>query len=368
MKKSIMITLTPPSRSRWRRFADDLVLTILLNTCAGVLVDLVFGQRQELYSQVVYSLTVGVVAVAIIDGARLLLGDHPAQRRRWRMPLLALGVASALVGHFSALLIGGLVMGDSWPAQARYPAWKFHTVLFALLSVGATMLLILSRERLERISAERGEARARADAVERQALQAQLRLLQAQIEPHMLFNTLANLQGLIERDPRQATHMLGQLILYLRANLAATRCEHIALAQEFDAIAAYLALMNMRMGERLRYHCVLPDPLRAAQLPPMLLQPLVENAIVHGLEPKIEGGEIAVVAAERDGALQITVIDTGLGLPDAAAMDADDSRGVGVGTTRERLQVLYGERASLVLAAHQPHGVLARLTLPLEFA
>jgi sensor histidine kinase YesM len=224
------------------------------------------------------------------------------------------------------------------------------------------------RERLARIEREHNEARLRAETIERQALQARLRLLQAQIEPHMLFNTLANLQGLIALDPDRASLMLDQLIQYLRATLGVSRSESTTLEQEFAAMEAYLGLMGVRMGERLAYRLHLPQRLRAARLPPLLLQPLVENAIVHGLEPKIEGGNVLICAEARDGLLEITVRDSGLGLPAAGegGKRAHRGGGVGVATTRERLQVLYGERASVLLAPAQPEGTIVRLTLPLE--
>ncbi|RZA34008.1 MAG: hypothetical protein EOP92_17945 [Lysobacteraceae bacterium] len=183
----------------------------------------------------------------------------------------------------------------------------------------------------------------------------------------MLFNTLANLQGLIALDPERANTMLDQLIQYLRATLGASRSESTVLADEFAAMEAYLGLMGVRMGERLRYHLVLPPELRRVKLPPMLLQPLVENAIVHGLEPKIEGGEVRISAQVRDGLLAIEVADTGLG-PGSGADCADTGAGagVGIGTTRERLRVLYGGRASVTLVPAAPQGTLVCLTLPLE--
>jgi len=192
-----------------------------------------------------------------------------------------------------------------------------------------------------------------------------LRLLQAQIEPHMLFNTLANLQGLIAIDPDRANTMLEQLIHYLRATLGAARSESTTLADEFAAMDAYLGLMQVRMGERLSYRLELPAALRQARLPPMLLQPLVENAIVHGLEPKIEGGEVRIAAEARDGLLDLRILDTGLGLGQSGH---GGGGGVGVATTRERLRVLYGERAGVVLMPAQPQGTLVRLTFPLETA
>jgi sensor histidine kinase YesM len=179
----------------------------------------------------------------------------------------------------------------------------------------------------------------------------------------MLFNTLANLQGLIAIDPQRASQMLDQLIQYLRATLSVSRMETTTLDQEFAALDAYLGLMGVRMGPRLAYRFSLPEELRTARLPTMLLQPIVENAIVHGLEPKVDGGTVTVEAAEKDGRLAITVQDTGLGLESTVVRQGS---GVGLATTRERLQVLYGVDASLELSPAAPQGTVARLILPLE--
>lgn len=369
-----MTTLTRFRRSsgapwpKWRRLADDLGLTVVVAAWAAVLITLVNGKTYELFDQMVYSICIGVIALAILDGVRLTILDDPARRRRWLVPSLVLLVATAPVAHYCGIVIGGLLLGTGWPDLHDYPNDRGQRgmILFTLLGICSMALLILNRERVERIKLERSEAKARAETIERQALQAQLRLLQAQIEPHMLFNTLANLQGLIAIDPQQASRMLDHLIQYLRATLSATRAETTTLAQEFDAAEAYLGLMAVRMGARLSYRCILPPELRGARLPAMLLQPLVENAIIHGLEPKIEGGAVTVEASARAGLLEICVSDTGLGLPDTQT--TAKGSGVGVTTTRERLHVLYGARAALTLIPAQPHGVLARLTLPLETA
>ena len=342
-------------------------MTVIVSTWTGVLITLVEGKPELLYSQVVFSLAIGLVALLLIDPLRLMVWDDPRRRRRWALPLMALVVLVAPVAHYSGIVLGSLVLGQRLPPLADYPnPRQVAMILFTLLGICLVALLVMARERVERIKDERAEARARAETIERQALQNQLRLLQAQIEPHMLFNTLANLQGLIAIDPARAGAMLDHLIQYLRATLAATRRDSTTLAQEFEAIEAYLGLMEVRMGSRLRYRCMLPEALRTARLPPLLLQPLVENAVNHGLEPDILGGEILVTASAHDGMLEIWVADTGLGLPDGEARPKGG--GVGLSTTRERLQALYGARAALSLAPNVPRGALARLTLPLELA
>ena len=192
-------------------------------------------------------------------------------------------------------------------------------------------------------------------------MQAQLQMLQAQIEPHMLFNTLANLQGLIAIDPPLAQLLLEQLIEYLRATLNSSRAASTTLAQEFRLMDAYLGLMAIRMGERLAYTLDLPAPLAELQIAPMLLQPLLENAIRHGLEPKVDGGGIDVSAAREGAQLVLTVQDTGQGL------DAPGSPGTSLGldNVRERLRGLYGAEATLTLAPGTPCGAIAIIRMPM---
>jgi anti-sigma regulatory factor (Ser/Thr protein kinase) len=368
-----MTTLTEPVPARpvlpdrLRRFLRDLRLAAFYSAMSGVLITLVEGKPQILASQMVYATCIGLVAAVIVDGARLLFWDGPSRRRYMWPPFIGLMVVAAPVAHYSGIVLGGLLLGVDWPSLSSYPNDRqLSMILFSLLCIAAFSLLIVSRERLDRIKLEHREARLHAAVVERQALQAQLRVLQAQIEPHMLFNTLANLQGLIAIDPLQAGKMLDQLIQYLRATLSVSRAETTTLEQEFSALEAYLGLMAVRMGARLAYRCSLPDELRAARLPTMLLQPLVENAIVHGLEPKVDGGMVNLEAARRGDLLEITVRDTGLGLDRPALPQGHGGGGVGLSTTRERLQVLYGERAGVDLLPSPPQGALVRLTLPLE--
>jgi sensor histidine kinase YesM len=214
----------------------------------------------------------------------------------------------------------------------------------------------LARANLKRVSSEK------------QLVQAQLRLLQAQIEPHFLFNTLANVQSLVKRAPDTAQSMLDHFITYLRQSLAASRKTEGTLGQELDLLRNYLEILRLRMGERLRYSLDVPQALTAQPLAPMLLQPLVENAIRHGLEPKAEGGSLRLAARAEGDRLIVDVMDDGLGFS-AAAFDGmrPDGSGLGLSNLRERLAVLYDDKASLELIEAQP-GTLARVSLPLARA
>ncbi|MCD2519054.1 histidine kinase [Massilia sp. G4R7] len=350
------------------RLLRDLGLAALVSAVAAVVIVLTVAKPETLFAQLVYSLCIGLGGFAVVDTVRLRwAASLPANRLRWAA-LLALTVVVAPLAHFTGLHAGALLLGESLPPLSEYAnTGRVSMIVFTLIGLVVMTMLAEHRERLARIRQEHADARLRAETIERQALQARLRLLQAQIEPHMLFNTLANLQGLIALDPARADTMLDQLIQFLRATLGASRADSTTLGEEFAAMEAYLGLMQVRMGARLAYRLALPPSLRAARLPPMLLQPLVENAIVHGLEPAIDGGEVVLSASAHGGLLEIRVRDTGIG-PRAAAAQRAKGGGIGMDTTRERLRVLYGQRAALDLTPGEPQGALAILTLPLETA
>lgn len=247
--------------------------------------------------------------------------------------------------------------------------------MVALVTTGlATVFLAYleaMRNRIAQEAAQRSEA-------ERFAVEAQLRLLRAQLEPHMLFNTLANLRGLVECEPKLAQRMIDQLITFLRSALAASRVETISLSSEFTQLRAYLEIMSLRMGPRLQYRLKLPASLQDVAIPPMLLQPLVENAVKHGIEPKIGHGTIDVAARLAGGVVEIEVVDSGLGIaPDehetagANTVRSGESRTAlqssgryGLVHVRERLRAHYGARASLSLQPVQPSGVRAVVRIP----
>ncbi|WP_167759780.1 sensor histidine kinase [Massilia horti] len=347
-----------------RRLVKDAPLGFVFSALCGVVIALVTGNMHRAYLNIVYSVCIGMLALLLIDTARLLIFHRPGNRKMKWVLLVAVLLVSAPIANFGGIVIAASLLGHPIPPlRSIFAPAEANMMLFTLLAATGAVMLFINRERMARIEAEVAKERARAEIVERQAVQAQLQLLQAQIEPHMLFNTLANLQGLIAIDPERASHILDQFIQYLRATLTSSRAPHTTLAQEFELIDAYLGLMCMRMGERLRYRLELPDALRRLPLPPMLLQPLVENAIIHGLEPTVAGGEITISARVSGDMLDLSVCDTGCGLSDAPRTAGTR---VGVANTRDRLQGLFGERARLELETAIPRGTIARLTLPLE--
>lgn len=213
-------------------------------------------------------------------------------------------------------------------------------------------------------------AKSRQIEAEKRATEAQLRLLQGQMEPHFLFNTLANVVSLIDTDAPKAKRMLETFIDYLRASLTHLRRDDSTLGDELATVEAYLSLMQSRMGERLASRIEIADPaLRAAAMPPLLLQPLVENAIHHGIEPKVDGGTIILRARAAAGSLMVTIEDDGLGLEAAAVHRAGrPGNGVAIDNLRARLRSRYGNDATLTLDLRPDAGAIATLQMPLETA
>ena len=243
----------------------------------------------------------------------------------------------------------------------RSPSFIAGTFFFAILISAILYQFFRQKALVAMAEAERERERARAFAAEKQSLDAQLRALQAQVEPHFLFNTLANVASLIDSSPQSAGRMLARLIELLRARLGASRAAFASVGQEVELVRAYLDILAIRMGDRLHYSIDVPAQVLPLPLPPLLLQPLVENAIRHGLEPKVEGGHVNLVATIDAQTLRFDVVDDGLGFAPTTA------GGVGLANLRERLRGLFGDHARLLIEEMQP-GTRVRVELPLPRA
>ena len=273
----------------------------------------------------------------------------------WMAPWVAV---SATLGYF-----GGHMLGDLLTGAHRQPFAFVRNAGQLVPMLAPTFALAVGCTYFFYVRGRLAATEARAQTALRAAAENQLKLLVSQLEPHMLFNTLANLRVLISQDPLRAQAMLDHLNGFLRATLDASRSDSHALSAEFARLSDYLELMQVRMGSRLRGTLDLPDELRTLPVPPLLLQPLVENAIKHGLEPSVTGGQIEV-AARRDGrALVLSVRDTGAGL---GAPAAEGSR-FGLQQVRDRLAALYGGAATLELSSPMDGrgGALATVRLPI---
>lgn len=313
-----------------------------------------------------YSLSIGLLSWFLIDFGRHFFPS--SEETGW--PAGLAGVALPAVGNVLGFL-GGTSITNAW---FGFASWYRYDAVELRVTAGVTVLSALAITYFFYTRGKSAWLQAKVSEVRSQASEAQLKLLETQLEPHMLFNTLANLRVLIGTDPARAQDMLDRMIAYLRATLTASRSTEHPLANEFDRLRDYLELMAVRMGPRLAYTLELPDGLREAPVPPLLLQPLVENAIRHGLEPKVEGGHILVSArcTGRDGRtpgtqrLVIEVTDTGVGLPPVLP-PAGPGQSFGLAQARERLATLYGADGTIDLIATSTGGTSARAVFPLKF-
>ena len=320
-----------------------------------------FGEH-DFGRSLVYSQCIGLSIWVLIDLGQLSLIRHPQQQWRrlfWIVPLgVTLGYVLGTLGADSLLNAHSL---SFWSGQPRKAA---GFLVLSLVAGGASTYYYMSRAQLAVAREEKAHASAQAEAAQRHAAQSQLKLLQTQLEPHMLFNTLANLRVLIGLDAPRAQDMLDRLVAYLRATLDASRATRHSLQAEFDRLHDYLEIMAVRMGPRLHFSLDLPPALASVQVPPLLLQALVENSIKHGLEPKVSGGRI-VIAAQQDGAhLLLRVQDDGVGLAQSEPPALPE--GFGLAQVRERLQASYGALARLEIEAVATGGTRVVIRLPLS--
>ena len=261
-----------------------------------------------------------------------------------------------------------LASGGDTSLRTRITRTSMGDVLpnLALLWIFCSLILKITYKRQLSAQAEAAQATevAESEQLKRQVVEARMAAMQAQVEPHFLFNTLASIDHLIETDPPRASQMQRNLIALLRASMPTMReANHGAprdLGREMSMIRPYLEILKVRMEERLQVRIEVPDGLLSAEFPPMMIQSLVENAIKHGLEPKAEGGELLIRAEIVHGKLQVVVADTGLGFGKAATAGT----GVGLANIRERLQLLYGATASVTVAENQPSGTVVSIAVP----
>ncbi|CAG1000299.1 two-component system, LytTR family, sensor histidine kinase AlgZ [Burkholderiales bacterium] len=274
-------------------------------------------------------------------------------------------VVAVAIGSVAGILLVILAKGYTWEyVVARRSNFAYNVVLAFFNGFVVSLFFYL------KLAAARAQAKlARAEAerllLSKQAVEAELKLMQAQVEPHFLFNTLASVQFLTETDPPGAHRLLGHLIAYLRAALPQLRAESTTLGKELELCEAYLSILRTRIGPRLAFAVDAPDELRAQPFPPNLLVSLVENAVKHGIEPSADGGTISVQARRDGDRLVVEVIDTGRGM---VAAGAGPGGGVGLANVRERLAALYGARGRFTLSPVEPRGTRAALEIPIDDA
>ena len=260
----------------------------------------------------------------------------------------------AVVSWTKLLLVSGLGFILAGILQHPIP-WLMFVVASVIIKI------IAGGKRRAELSADEATQRAHTEQLQRTVVEARMEALQAQIEPHFLFNTLASIDQLIRTDPPRASKMQQSLIRYLRSAMPQMReGRRPTLGQQVGLCTAFLEIMAVRMEDRLQVVINVPEGLKSAVFPSMMLQTLVENAIKHGLEPKTEGGRVEIRAEVVDGQLAVHVLDTGLGFAPKG------EGGVGLANIRERLRAMYDERAELIIGVPVGGGTTATIAVPYE--
>lgn len=294
-------------------------------------------------------LIVGACVFAAVTAAAFL----PAKSNTWKHGMLLASIAlGALGGEFL------LTLRVPLPADTSAAAVLSSRVARWLVVAGLTYLYFAYRRQAAEGAERIHHSELQRIEIDRQMTEARLHSLRAQIEPHFLFNTLANVQQLYRTDRARGRKMLASFISFLRSALPQMRQDETTLRHEVELARTYLDVLQVRMGERLKFSFDVPEELAEMPFPPLALSTLTENAIKHGLNPLPEGGTIEITARIKDSRLRVDVADTGAGLR------ASEGTGAGVANLRARLATLYGSAASVDLQANTPRGIRATITVP----
>lgn len=319
-----------------------LIATLLFNAGIAGVLHLVISES-SFSVNLVYSNCIGLI-IALLS----YLSVTRLANKRLKIAGLAISVPiGVVIGITLAQQITGI---GSW---SNPETWRDLPMGLFFGLIGATVFLLH-----ERVEAEVRQSQLIRSESEKREIEAHLKLLQAQIEPHFLFNTLANVSSLIDSDPMLAKQLLDRLNDWLRVALARARSERTTLGDELDMLENYLEILKIRFGERLSWRIEVPKDARRSAFPPMLLQPLVENAVRHGIEPKLGGGMVEIRTHIENASLRIEVSDNGVGL------DTKNTSGTGLANVHARLAALFGDTGVLTLNGNAEGGATASLVLP----
>ncbi len=341
---------------RWL-FASIPVALLLASLAAWAVPDIAFYEAWPAFNVMFF--LVGLAVIPVFSPTASLARK-----------LIHITVLAPVAAVFIAILIGA-ALDRYYGNDLRQTFYlRFQATLIAGLSAGLLYAAVVGaivylRAQQVALANRRLSSEKQASDVQRQLTETRLRLLQAQIEPHFLFNTLASAQQLAQKGAPDAARLIGHLVRFLRISIPSMRDDKGALKREFEQIAAYLAIMQTRMGERLQYSVEAQAGSEQFPLPPALVMTLVENAIKHGIEPAADGGRVDVRSAIDGQQLVISVADTGVGLTPDPGDAGETGTGLGLSNIAQRLQAIYGDAARLQLTQNAPRGCLATLSLPL---
>ncbi len=343
-------------RAKLQRFLQTIAFCLVIAA-----LNVAFRPQSPLMPPVVYSLCIGICTWALIDFGSYLFPS--AESNGW--PTGLGGILLPLLGVTGGFVIG-TSLADTWFGWSSWANTSSRGLMLSGL-ISAIIGIVITYYFYSK--GKRAHLEEQVIDARLLAAQARLKLLETQLEPHMLFNTLSNLRVLIGIDPSRAQTMLDHMVAYLRSTLSASRASSHSVQDEFARLRDYLELMAVRMGPRLQFSLELPSHLAHHQVPTLLLQPLVENSIQHGLEPKISGGSLHVSARRDNDHLVLEVTDTGMGFdptdPAFLAPPGKDS-GFGVAQVRERLAVVYGPKATIQFIASPSTGTRATIRFPFQ--
>ncbi|WP_332858853.1 sensor histidine kinase [Janthinobacterium svalbardensis] len=371
-----LVSLTPIERQQFHAFMLKYrgagfylaaIKLVLLFSLIGVALHLLLPDRLGWSRAVVLSNVIGMAMVWGVLGVWFNYRKLARQKLKTLLLLLVPALTGIGIGILRSMLEGGTSIGAALERGARVGGWAALTAGLVYM-VPMTIVAIWRNRQYEALTLQLQQDAER-DRLARELSESQLRLLRAQIEPHFLFNTLGAVQQLAEQGAQgaaKAAALTADLIAFLRASLAEMRSEQVPLQSEFDMVAAYLRVMQARLGSRLRYALDLPAEFAHATIPSMILLTLAENAIKHGIEPSLRGGEIRLSALRVDGMLRLRVQDTGMGLPESGAGSVPGG-GLGLENVRSRL-LLSDPSASLSLRDGEEGGVIADIVLPIKIA
>jgi len=358
-----------PFFRRWpQSVVRDLVYTVIWNTLfalffalLAIAIDPETPLSAALRNSFVFAQCIGFMIYAgFLIGDRIVhKGIHQARMWVRAVYYAVIPILGVFPGYLLAFWILRWRNGYEWLFAPRS---IISIVALSLVLTGLLLLIFVPRERAARAEATIAREQARVAAAEKETTTAQLKLLEAQVEPHFLYNTLANVVSLVDGEPALAKRMIERLIALLRATAAAATGS-ATLGGQVELLRAYLEILELRMGARLRWRIDLPAELAGLRVPPMLLQPIVENAIKHGLEPTVDGGALTVTVRRDDRRLLLEVADTGRGIRATAPRDAP---GLGLANLRARLAAQYGSAAHIEVSDNAPHGTRVALALPLD--